>query len=171
MAERHAGFVRAVMQGREGLTRDVLLDAVRTAGGASPMTHRSTGNVSFTATDGEAVCAGLSQALSAFLDRDTPVVHRSLAELRRLVRQRPFAGCADGQHLVVLAIVDLAPVLAELVPPDGLELVHAEHRDACFVRTAARGAHPMPLLERAGVHPVTSRGIGTLEHVVEHAAP
>jgi uncharacterized protein (DUF1697 family) len=169
VAERHVGFIRAVMQGREGLTRHVLLDAVRAAGGEEPSTHRSTGNVSFTAGDGEAVCTALAQRLALVVDRDTPVLHRSLAQVRELVQQRPFARSASGEHLVVLAAVDLAAVVAQLALPDELDLVHVAGCDACFVRAAPRGAHPMPLLEAAGVHPVTSRSIGTLEHIAERA--
>lgn len=169
MDERHVGLVRAVMQGREGLTREVLLAAVQDAGGGAPRTHRSTGNVSFTAADGRAVCAALSARLGVLLGRPTPVLHRSLAQLQGLVERRPFAHAASGEHLVLLADVDLAPVADGLELPDGLELVAVHGDDACFVRSTNRGPHPMPLLERAGVDPVTSRSIGTVEHIVARA--
>lgn len=169
MAERHVGLVRAVMQGREGLTRGVLLHAVEAAGGRDPRTHRSTGNVSFTAADGAAACAALSAQLGALLGRPTPVVHRSLTQLQALVERRPFAHASPGEHLVLLATADLESVIPQLELPAGLDLVAVHGGDACFVRRMGRHPHPMPLLEGAGVDPVTSRSIGTVEHLVTAA--
>lgn len=169
MAERHVGLVRAVMQGREGLTRGVLLQAVEDAGGRGPRTHRSTGNVSFTAADGVAVCAAVSAQLGDLLGRPTPVVHRSLAQLQALVERRPFAHAGPGEHLVLLATVDLGPVVRQLELPEGLDVVAIHGADACVVRRTSRHPHPMPLLEGAGVDPVTSRSIGTVAHVATAA--
>lgn len=166
---RHVGFIRAVMQGREGLHRDVLLAAVAAAGGAGARTHRSTGNVSFSAPDGAAVCAALAERLTAFLDRPTPVLHRSLEDLRALVDRAPFAGAADGEHIVVLGARALAPALDRMDLPHGVVLLGHAGADAWFVRSESHGPHPMPLLEAAGADPVTARSIGTLEHVADRA--
>lgn len=166
---RHVGLVRAVMQGREGVTGDVLVAAVTEAGGTEARTHRSTGNVSFTARDGAAVCTALGARLGVVLGRPTPVLHRSLAAIRSLVARQPFAAAAAGEHLVVFATTDLRPVLAHLEVPAGLDLVGVDGEDAWFVRRATAGPHPMPLLEAAGVDPLTSRSIGTVEHLAARA--
>ncbi len=64
---RWAGFVRNVMVGRQGLTRLVLLGAVADAGGASPVSYLSTGNVTFDADDGD----GAAERCGSFLPRGT----------------------------------------------------------------------------------------------------
>ena len=48
---RYAGFVRAVMLGRDGLHRPVLLDCFRSAGADRPRSYLTTGNVTFTADE------------------------------------------------------------------------------------------------------------------------
>ncbi|MEZ5298123.1 MAG: DUF1697 domain-containing protein [Ilumatobacteraceae bacterium] len=49
MSSIHVAFVRAVMIGREGLHRPVLLDMFERAGGSEATSYISTGNVSFPA--------------------------------------------------------------------------------------------------------------------------
>ena len=51
---RRVAFIRAIMIGREGLHREVVLDLFREAGAIQPRNHLATGNVSFTALAADA---------------------------------------------------------------------------------------------------------------------
>lgn len=165
----HVGLVRAVMQGREGLTGDVLRAALADAGGHEGRTYRSTGNVVFRAVDGAAVCDRLATAITEVVGRDTPVLHRTATSLRSLVAATPFADApTDAAEQVVVFTADALDedeVRAGLPGGTGLLLVH-EGRDACCWRAATDGPHPMPAIEAFARGPVTSRSGGTVEGLV-----
>lgn len=161
----HVGLVRAVMQGREGLTRAVLLAAVADAGGTNGATFHATGNLLFDAEDGAVVCARVATALTQLLGRETPVLHRTTARLAAIVAAAPFAGTnPDAERLVVFADADTAPAVAAV---DGF--VVALDGDLAVVREPG-AAHPMPIVERLVDGPVTTRSIGTIAGIVRTAS-
>ena len=97
----HVGLVRAVMQGREGLTGEVLRAMVEDAGGTDVRTFHATGNVLFRSADGGAVCDATSAAITALLGRPTPVLHRTADHLTTIVEAEFFADAADGAERIV----------------------------------------------------------------------
>ncbi len=89
----YVAFVRAVMIGREGLHRPVLLDMFERAGAADPVSYISTGNVSFTVTPErlDDVVVAVEADLARLLGRPTPVFVRLFDDLAALVDSDPFA--------------------------------------------------------------------------------
>ncbi len=163
----HVGLVRAVMQGREGLTGDVLRDLVREAGGTDVRTYASTGNLLFRSDDGAATCAATSTAVTSLLGRPTPVLHRTAAHLDTIVGRGFFATAPTGaEHIVVFVDDDVDPA-----EDDGLatSLVGRVGRDLACVRASSGGAHPMPAVERLTEAPVTARSIRTVAGIVRAA--
>ena len=81
---RYVAFVRAVMVGREGLHRPVLLDVFADAGAGNPSSHLATGNVSFDISPRSLprLTRHVDAALSAVVGRDIEVFVRSLDHLR-----------------------------------------------------------------------------------------
>ena len=167
----HVALLRAVMQGREGLTGDWLRATVGAAGGTDDRTWHATGNVLFRSEDGAAVCDALSAAAEALLGRPTPVLHRTADHLTDLVDGAFFRAAPDGaEHLVVFvdALLDEAAVTAAM--PTGTTVVGRVGGDLACVRTATRGGHPMPALEAITTAPITTRSIGTVSGIVRAAA-
>jgi uncharacterized protein (DUF1697 family) len=89
----HVAFVRAVMIGREGLHRPVLLDMFERAGGCEAVSYLSTGNVSFQAPPATlgALVRAVEADLEALLDRPTPLYVRTLDQLSALLSSDRFA--------------------------------------------------------------------------------
>lgn len=167
----HVALLRAVMQGREGLTGDWLRAEVAAAGGTDVRTWHATGNVLFRATDGAAVCADLETAATALLDRPTPVLHRTADHLDDIVRAAFFRDAPDAaEHLVVFVDGWLDDDAVAAAMPDGVQVVGRAGTDLACVRTATRGSHPMPALEAITDAPVTTRSTRTVEGIVRAAA-
>ena len=84
--ERHVAFIRNVMIGRDGLTREVLVKAVDDAGGLDPRSYLSTGNVSFTAPAKTlpALERRLETSITAIRGQNEPIFIRSIAYLTEL---------------------------------------------------------------------------------------
>ena len=165
------------MQGREGLTREVLLDAVRAGGGAEPRTHLSTGNLSFDAMDGASVCAAVATTLSELLGRPTPVLHRTLADLRRIAARLPDEAEGALEHVVVFGPHGgpLPSALDALTTPG-----HDDHRAAVvllgrdgdtawFRRPPLPSPHPAAALERRTGKVLTARSFGSVRHTAAKA--
>ena len=88
----YVGFDRAVMIGREGLHREVLLDMFRRAGATDVVNYISTGNVSFALPEDQIdeLIASVGRDLDELLGRPTPVFVRSLEELLAMLDQDPW---------------------------------------------------------------------------------
>lgn len=166
--QRHVAFLRAVMQGRDGLTREVLVEATAEAGGREVATHQSTGNVSFTNDDPEGVAAALSRTATTVLGRETPVFVRALAHLAGWLAGDPFAGADPdaAERLLILAAYPLEGVVGRIDWPADITVVGVGGADAWFTRARAEGPHPHRVLERADGRPATARSIGTIELIV-----
>ena len=78
---RYVGLVRNVMQGREGLHRDVLLRLLDEAGGRSGASHLTTGNLTFDAAPArlDAVVRRLEDGIAGVIGRRVPVIVRGAA--------------------------------------------------------------------------------------------
>jgi uncharacterized protein (DUF1697 family) len=169
---RWAGMVRNVMLGREGLSRDVLLDVVRTAGGMTARSYLTTGNVTFSAARGDldGVVEGIESAIEQVLGRREMVAVRSLPWLRALVAADRFAGFPDEEWATEVAFLRHdAPGLkrSRIGDPRRTVLVEVRSREVLAARplTGAARPHVSRLLEQAVHRPVTARGWSTLQRV------
>jgi uncharacterized protein (DUF1697 family) len=175
-ASTHVAFVRAVMIGREGLHRQVLLDMFRDAGAEHVVSYLSTGNVSFR-IDGELVDETIEQvaaALGRLLGRPTPLFVRRLDELVELVDRDPFADApiVDVYARLVTFLPAVRPHVPDLpmVAPNGDWTVFAAGPAELFSVTRAspdrQPQDPGGVIQRAVGAPVTTRAIGTIERIV-----
>jgi uncharacterized protein (DUF1697 family) len=171
----HVGFVRAVMLGRDGLHRDVLLDIVERAGGADAASYLSTGNVSFRATPDRVddVVDSIERGIADVVGRSTPVMVRSPDRLRALVARSPFDQAphdAPRARLVTM-VRDVVRDDFEVpvVSPHGDHHVFAVAGGEVFavtIDTGGRVQDPGGLIERLAGEPVTTRAWGTIERIV-----
>src|ERR1700722_16254740 len=89
---RSVAFIRHVMVGRQGLTRDVLLRIFLDAGADEPVSHLATGNVSFgLAEHPRRLQTAVEQGIERVTGHREPVFIRTIAELRRQIARRPLA--------------------------------------------------------------------------------
>lgn len=166
----HVALVRAVMQGREGLTGDVLRAATLAAGAAAVRTYHATGNVLFVATDGAAVCAALGEAVSDVVGRPTPVLHRTVGHLQALLDADLFADVdATDERLVVHVGGEVTDEQARAVPA-GATFLGRVGPDLAYARHTTSGGHPMPALEASTGLAMTTRGVRTVAGIVRVAA-
>lgn len=169
------GLVRNVMLGREGLSRDALLELGRESGGGDVRSHLTTGNLTFAAPEDGigAVVAGLESGLERLLGRREMVAVRPLAWLRGLVAEDRFASYPgqDWETEVAFLSHDAAPL--DPVGPDALGdprrtvLVEVRPREVLAARPRTGGSRPHVnrLLEQASGLPATARGWSTLQRL------
>lgn len=167
---RWVGLVRNVMLGREGLHRDVLLHIVRVAGGKDVRNHLTTGNVTFSATDAEAVALRAEDAIADIIGRHEPVILRRLNWLQELVADDPFTEYRDGSWELAVGFLPLTePPFdpATLLDPEPTVIVRILDRELITARPREGGRRPDPvgLLERATGTRATGRAWSTLERI------
>lgn len=82
----YVAFVRNIMQGRRGLTKDMLVQAFVQAGATEAVTHLTTGNVSFRLDKEQPALfrRKVEHALEAILGKKEPVFVYSLGVLSRI---------------------------------------------------------------------------------------
>lgn len=133
MSTRYVAFIRAVMIGREGLHRQVLLDIFSEAGANHPVSYISTGNVSFEVSPDrlEAVVEEVAHEISEVVARPTEVFVRSEPDLRSMVASDPYA----DQPLSVDHGAEVTFFL-DAVPPN-LDLPFQSSRDDIVVFRAS----------------------------------
>lgn len=178
--ERFVAFVRAVMIGREGLHRVVLLDMFERAGASDAVSHITTGNVSFSA-DAVAlddVVDAVEADLAALLGRETPLFVRSLTDLFALVDTDPFANQPFDDVYARLVTFFRAAVPASIAlpmrAPNGDWEVFGAGRGEVFSVTRAwpdrQPQDPGGVIQRTAGEPVTTRALGTIERIVARPA-
>jgi uncharacterized protein (DUF1697 family) len=98
---RQVAFIRAVMLGRQGLSRELVLQAFVESGAGDPRSYLATGNVSFDA-DNDAIrdlTPLLERAIAKTLGRHEPIFVRSVLRLTELAAGDPFEGYrTEGVH-------------------------------------------------------------------------
>ena len=165
------GLVRNVMLGREGLSRDVLLEVVRAAGGLQARSYLTTGNVSFHAAPQELdrVVETIENGIERVLGRKEMVAVRSLPWLRGLVAEERFARFDADWETEVAFLRHDAPVvdLNRIGNPRRTVLVEVRSREILTARPRTGGARPHVnrLLEQASNTPATARGWSTLQRI------
>lgn len=175
-ARTYVAFVRAVMIGREGLHRTMLLDMFERAGAADPVSYISTGNVSFTVAPErlDRVVAVVEAELERLLDRPTPIFVRSLDGLRSVLAGEPFAAAPfdDVYARLVTFFRQGVPASFELpmTAPNGDWTIFACTTTELFSVTRAwpdrRPQDPGGVIQRTAGQPVTTRALGTIERIV-----
>ncbi len=176
---RSVAFIRAVMVGRQGLTRDALLRVFEAAGALDPVSHLATGNVSFGLPGGGAELLGALQAaverdIAAITGRPKPVFIRSVAALRKLVVAQPFAQppipAADiYERCVSFTDCSTHRLDLPLTTARADAVVFAAQGRQVYAVTRqldGRPGNPVLLIERALGRPVTTRNWNTVELVV-----
>ena len=166
------GVVRNVMLGREGLSRDVLLDVVRAAGGRDGRSYLTTGNVTFHAAPDELskVVENIEDGIQQVLGRKEMVAVRSVPWLRGLVAENSFEGFVDAEWETEVAFLRHdAPVVDRNRIGNSRRTVLVEVRSrevlAARPRTGSARPHVNRLLEQASNSPATARGWSTLQRI------
>lgn len=172
----YAAFVRAVMIGREGLHRQVLLDLFTAAGARNPESYISTGNVSFDLPDDvdvDTLVDKLEHEITGVVGRPTEVFVRPLDELVDMRERQPFASTPfpEFQDALVIMFRDRVPDRLQLpiesprgdwvVFDAGPKEVFAVNRDV-----AGRRQSPGGVVERLAGERMTSRAWSTIERIV-----
>lgn len=175
MSVRHVAFVRAVMHGREGLHRSVIIDTFERAGAASVRTHLTTGNVSFDA-DPSAIPAIIEYADRAMTDvvgRDIESFVRTLDHLRSLPGDEIFATAPfpEAEERVVSFFheaPDLPWELPHILRSGRAAVFHQRDREVFSVHRTVDGRMESGAgaLERASGQRITTRGWGTIEKIL-----
>lgn len=174
MTVTYVGFVRAVMIGREGLHREVLLDMFERAGAASAVSYISTGNVSFECDPARLadIVDAVESDLAALLDRYTEVFVRSHDELRSMHDSDPFATSPDEQpdHRLVTMFRRAVPDTLNLPieSPKGYWVAFAAGPREVFSVTReidGRTQDPGGVIERLADERATTRAWSTIERI------
>jgi uncharacterized protein (DUF1697 family) len=175
---RSVAFIRAVMVGRQGLTRAALLDVFRDAGADDPVSHLTTGNVSFGHSGStRALQQSVESGIARILGRHEPVFVRSIAALRREVARDPFADPPFDdiyERCVTFTDVPTQSLVLPMTTPRGDAVVFAIGARAVFSVTRqidGRPGNPVRLIERALGRPVTTRNWNTVERIVRKHDP
>lgn len=170
------GFVRAVMIGREGLHRDVLLDLFERAGAREARSYISTGNVSFRCDDHELIdiVDDVEHRLEALLGRPTEVFARSCAQLATIRRSSPFdrAPFSEPGARLVTMFRDGVPSSLQLpIESDRGDYVvfEAGEREVFSVTREVDGRmrDPGGVIERLAGERMTTRAWGTIERILD----
>jgi uncharacterized protein (DUF1697 family) len=167
---RRVAFIRAVMIGRDGLHREVLLDLFREAGAIEPRNHLTTGNVSFAARGEEVprIVEHVERGIEAVTGRPKPLYVRALDHLERLTRRGPPADRphGDGRTLELIMLpVDAPEVELPLASRTGRTTVFATTGSELWAATVPDEA-PGGFVERALGVPVTVRAWSTIQKIV-----
>ena len=88
---RYVAFIRNIMVGRRGLTAEVLVQAFLESGGKDIRSVLATGNIVFSAEDGELVTGEAKHRLRVATSLEEPIFVRSLNYLQTLIGESPFA--------------------------------------------------------------------------------
>lgn len=161
-------LVRNVMLGREGLSREHLLDLARAAGASDVRSHITTGNLTFASDlDADTLADRLERGVEQVIGRREMVAVRPLTWVQTVVGADPFSRFDPTAWSTEVALLrhDAAPLDAgRLDDPQRTVIVEVREREvlAARPREGARRPHVNRLTERATGLPATSRGWTTV---------
>lgn len=171
---RYVGLIRNVMVGRHGLTAEVLVRAFMEAGGEDVRSVLSTGNIVYSAEDGESVADEATRHLRLAASLKEPTFVRSLDHLQILIGEAPFIG-APTDDVYEQCVSFAAGGLVGLGP---LPIV-SRRKDLCIFKVAGREAFSVtrmiagrcgtagPLLEERTGQRVTTRNWKTILRLID----
>ncbi len=168
-------FVRAVMHGRDGLHRTVLLDTFTMAGAIDATSYLTTGNVSFRSSPDrlDALRRTVEAGLGAVVSRPTEVFVRSLAELEAIQTRDPFADSPLAvEHERLVTFLPAAPPASLELPVVGFGgeviVLGAGERELYSVSVTTNGHSRGPggLIERSLGQRVTTRAWSTVDRIL-----
>jgi uncharacterized protein (DUF1697 family) len=165
----HVAFIRAIMIGRQGLHREVVLDLFRDAGAHHPVNHLATGNVSFGARtrDLDGIVEHVEAGIEAIAGRPKLLYVRPLAQLVAMVDADPFATAPRGdvpQREVVFMPGRVPPIELPFVTRRGDLCIFAASDRELFA--VSRVEPPGGVIERLTGEPVTVRAWSTVTRIV-----
>jgi uncharacterized protein (DUF1697 family) len=174
---RSVAFVRNIMVGRQGLTRELLIHLFLDAGADTPVSHLTTGNVSFGLTGSAAeLRESVERDLAHILGRPEPVFIRTLASLRRAVAREPFADPPIRdvyERCVTFTDEPVKGLELPMTTPRGDAVVFAVNGRELYSVTRfldGRAGTPSRLLERVLPRPFSNRNWNTVERIVRKHA-
>lgn len=178
---RYAVFVRAVMIGRDGLHRAVLLDCFTRAGAVDARSYISTGNVTFDAEPErvDAIVIDARSCVEAVVERPTELYVRSIPYLEQLVASDPFgtSPIAETDQLEVSFTdepIDPTELALPIVSPGGHLTVFAATEGEIFCAGREIGGRRVGaggFIERALGQRLTTRAWGTVLRVTQDPGP
>lgn len=171
---RHAGFVRNVLVGRQGLTTGLLLASATEAGATNPKNYITTGNLTFDAQPGEipSIRRRLGASISAIVGHSEEVFIRSIPNLQSLADLNPFEGSPVAEVLDrYVSFVDESsgdPELPINSRRGDICVFAATSREVFSVTTLidGRASGPGPFVERIVGHRITTRNWNTIERIL-----
>lgn len=172
---RMVAFIRAVMVGREGLHRGVILDIFNRAGAEDPASHLATGNVSFDLDPARIpdLAAEVNAEMTDVVGRKIEVFIRTIDELRKVDVDAIYATAPFEPKARLVTYFHEPPHLGEtevpgLVQKDRTGLLLIDGCDLYSVARVLDGQEGAPggLLEKLSGQRVTTRGWGTVEKIL-----
>jgi uncharacterized protein (DUF1697 family) len=171
----HVAFLRNVMVGRAGLTREVLVGAFRDCGASSAESFLATGNIVFEsgALSARSITDCALSRLGAAHGLREPAFVRSIESLRALQASAPFSSATSGDvHERTVTFFDEV-----VAPPPALplrskrgdcEVFFLGDREAFGVTWLIDGrtGNPGRLIEDSGMTLVTTRNWNTIERML-----
>ena len=176
---RQVAFIRAVMLGRQGLSRELVLQAFVDSGAGDPTSYLATGNVSFDADDDVLtdLTSLVERAIAKTLGRHEPIFVRGAVRLAELAAGDPFARYrTDDVHERCVTFLPgerrwdrVLPIASRrndvsLIAADGPEVFSVTRK------IAGRPGNPGTLIERELGALVTTRNWNTIERILRAPA-
>jgi uncharacterized protein (DUF1697 family) len=172
----YVAFIRNVMIGRKGLTRDVLLGAFTRCGATMAVSVLTTGNIVFTLTHPD--IADFVNAVASVLREETgmeePLFVRSLTELLEMQASDPFA--AAPMDDIYERTVTLLPGPLPALPPTPITSARGDveifaiwpgEAYAVTHLIDGRTGNPGALIEKLVPVKVTTRNWRTIERILK----
>ncbi|WP_020531963.1 DUF1697 domain-containing protein [Flexithrix dorotheae] len=170
----YIAFIRNVMQGRQGLTKENLKDSFVKNGALNVFTHFTTGNVSFQFRENELpyLKQHVEKELFLILGRETPIFIRSLNELQALNLLEAFQGKNTSDiHERCITFLDKTPIfeLPKQSKRQDLEVFKIVAKNVFSITRLInkRAGSPNKLLEKLTGQSASTRNINTVLRVIE----
>lgn len=174
-AVRHVAFVRNIMIGREGLTRQVLLGFFESHGARQSASYISTGNVGFSCAPSylHHLVTGVEESIAEVLGRSEPLYVRRLARLAEISAAEPFAGSLGEMAAERVVTFTHNPVELSIELPFTSErgdvaILRIDDREIYSVSIMVDGRTRAPggIIERLVGDRVTTRSWNTVQRIV-----
>ena len=173
----YIAFVRNVMQGREGLTKELLVQAFEQAGALNIVTHLTTGNVSFCYPGKKikSLKAKVESALAGILNKTEPVFIINYDELIKIDFEAIFSTSTEDVYERCITFVDKAFTLMEALPLQtenkDLQILQVEGRFVFSITRLYnnRPGNPNKWVEKQALQSASTRNINTVLRILKRS--